>query len=98
VIRFVYIPPIDCPCEKRLAPSKCTICPAGIWSAGHAVRVAGSMVIFVSAARSMRCSMIPWRKLPRREARFVTWRYSVSLAPGTRSGFSGRAAPAIAKP
>ena len=56
------------------------------------------MVRFASASRKMCCSMMPWRKVSRIAERLLRLRYAVSLAPGRRSGFSGSALPAMAKP
>ena len=42
--------------------------------------------------------MTPWRKVSRMAARLSTLRYAVSLAPGSRSGFTGSALPAVAMP
>ena len=98
-IRFVYMPPIDCPCARSGVMSKWyAVSPAASERPVQDATVAGSIVSFASASMNMRCSITPWRNVSRNAARLLRLRYSSSVAPGTRSGLSGSALPAIAKP
>ncbi len=82
-----------CPPSKRYLPR-----PAGSESPVHAATLAGVMRSARRASRKSRCSITPCRKRSRPGPRLLKLRYSCSDAPGTRSGFTGSALLATARP